>query len=94
MNLQERALQNTTQMQNISSFINTIKTAQNPDTMVNQMIQSNPLAQQAQQVASQYGGFEQAARAIAQQKGIDINAVLRQLRGVDINSLFRQLGGR
>lgn len=90
MNLQELALQNSPQMQSISSII---KTAQNPDVMVNQMIQSNPLAQQARQVAQQYGGFEQAARAIAQQRGIDIDSVLRQVRGVDINSLFRQFGG-
>lgn len=81
MNLQELALQNTQQMQNITSLISTVKSSQNPEAMVNQMIQSNPLARQAQQIAQQYGGFEQAARAIAQQRGIDINAVLKQLGG-------------
>jgi len=51
MNLQELALQNTQQMQNITSLISTVKSSQNPEAMVNQMISSNPLARQAQQIA-------------------------------------------
>jgi len=38
MNLQELALQNTQQMQNITSLISTVKSSQNPEAMVNQMI--------------------------------------------------------
>lgn len=81
MSIQELALQNSPQMNGISSLINTIKSASNPNAMINQLMSSNPMVQQASKVAEQYGGWEQAARAIAQQKGIDINSVLKQLQG-------------
>lgn len=81
MSLQELALQNSPQMNGINNLISTIKAAQNPAAMIQQLVMNNQQAKQAKEIADQYGGWEQAARAVAQQKGIDINLVLKQLSG-------------
>lgn len=81
MSLQELAIQNSPQMSGVNSLINTIKSATNPADMITQMANSNPMIQQAQQVAKQYGGYEQAVKAIAQQRGIDLQSIFNQLRG-------------
>ena len=66
MSLQELALQNSPQMNGINNLISTVKAAQNPATMIQQLIMNNQQAKQAKEIADQYGGWEQAARAIAQ----------------------------
>lgn len=81
MSLQELAIQNSPQMSGVNSLINTIKSATNPTGMITQMANSNPMIQQVQQVAKQYGGYEQAVRAIAQQRGIDLQSIFNQLGG-------------
>ena len=81
MSLQDLAIQNSPQMNGLSQLINTIKSAQDPTTLINSTLSSNPMVKQAQQVAQQYGGVEAAVRAIAQQRGIDLQALFKQLQG-------------
>ena len=85
MSIQDVLRQHTSQspqMNQLNSLIGTIKGASDPQAMINQMVLSNPLVQKAQQVAQQYGGLEQAVRAVAQQKGIDLQTVFNQLKSM------------
>lgn len=93
MSIQELVLQNSPQMNDVNSIINTVKSASNPNAVINQLIASNPLVKKASKVAEQYGGWEQATKAIAQQRGIAVDSVLKQLQGIDINSVLKQLQG-
>lgn len=59
-----------------------LKSASDPGTLLQQIIMMNPMAQQAKKMADQCGGFEQAARAVAQQKGLDINELIKRVKNL------------
>ena len=62
----------------IGRTINMVKTAANPNAMVQQLLQQNP---QVQQIIQQYGGDAQKAfYGMAQQMGVDPEQILSQIR--------------
>ena len=62
----------------IGKTINMVKTAANPNAMINQLLNQNP---QVQQIIQQYGGDAQKAfYSIAQQMGVDPEQFLAQLK--------------
>ena len=68
-------------MDPIRNMINTIKTAQNPQMMLQQMAQKNPMLQQAMQYVNQNGGDARTAfYKLAQERGVDPETILQQLR--------------
>ena len=60
---------------------NLIKTAKNPQMMINQMLQNNPNYQQAVDYVNQNGGdAKEAFYALAKQNGLDPNEILNMFR--------------
>ena len=69
------------QIQPIKNALNMVKTAQNPQLMLNQLMQNNPMYSQVQQIIQQNGGDAQKAfYSLAQQMGVDPNQILNQLK--------------
>lgn len=69
------------QQNSIFNVINTIKNAQNPSTMLQSMITTNPQIRQVMEyVKSQGGNAEQAFYNLAQQQGVDPQSILDQLK--------------
>ena len=63
----------------LGSIASAIKMAKDPVSVLNGMAQSDPRMKQVQDVISQNGGsVQQAVRNLAQQRGVDINALLKQ----------------
>ena len=71
-------------MQNIGQIkkiMGMLKTANNPQAMLNQMMQSNPNYKQIQEIGQKYGGnYEKAFRETAKQMGIDPDEFLNSLK--------------
>ena len=68
-------------LQQIKQMMNTIKNSRNPKAMLEQMMQSNPQIQQAMNYINQNGGDAKSAfYALARQKGVDPESVLRMFR--------------
>ena len=62
-------------------MVNMVKSARNPQTMLNQLMQNNPQYRQVTELINQNGGDPRRAfYALAQQKGIDPNEILDMLR--------------
>ena len=62
----------------IGQTINAVKTAANPNAMVQQLLNQNP---QVRQIIQQYGGDPQKAfYGMAQQMGVDPEQILSQLK--------------
>jgi len=58
-----------------------LKTANNPQAMINQMMQSNPNYKQIQELGQKYNGdYERAFRETAKQMGIDPNEFINSLK--------------
>ena len=58
-----------------------IKGAQDKQAMLAQMLQNNPNTAAISSMLSNGGDLETIARQMAQQRGIDINQLIRQLSG-------------
>lgn len=59
-------------MQQIKQMINTIKTAQNPQAVMNQLMMNNPQMKQVMDLINQYGGDpEKAFRTVAEKNGLN-----------------------
>jgi hypothetical protein len=75
--------QNNPAMQGISQMAGMVQAAQNPQAAVSQMAQNNPQMQQVMQYVQQNGGDAKAAfYALAKQKGIDPNLIIKQVQGM------------
>ena len=62
----------------LNQTINAVKTAKNPNAMVQQLLNQNP---RVQQIIQQYGGDPQKAfYGMAQQMGVDPEQILSQLK--------------
>ena len=62
-------------------MMNVIQTAQNPQAMLNQMIQSNPQLKQVMDVINQHGGdIDKAVRTVAEQNGLKPEDVMEMFR--------------
>lgn len=65
----------------IKQMMSMVQAAQNPQAMLNQMMQNNPQMQQAMKLINQHGGDAQKAfYALAQEKGIDPQEILKMLK--------------
>lgn len=66
---------------NILNMFQSVKNAQNPNVLIQSLIQTNPQMKQVMDIVNQYGGdAKQAFYAMAQQKGIDPETILSQLK--------------
>lgn len=69
------------QLNQIRQMMNTIKSARNPQAMMNQMIQSNPQMRNVMNFVNQNGGdAKKAFYALAQQRGINPDDILGMLK--------------
>ena len=69
------------QIQPIKQMMAAVRSAGNPEAMLNQMMQTNPKFRQVQQFIQQYGGDPKAAfYALAEQQGVDPEQILSMLR--------------
>lgn len=58
-----------------------VKTANNPQAMVNQIMQNNPNFKKVQEIGKQYNGdYEKAFRETAKQMGIDPDEFINNLK--------------
>ena len=65
----------------VREMINTIKTASNPQLLLNQIMQTNPALGQIMEIIKQYGGdANKAFYAVAEQNGINPQEILNMLR--------------
>ena len=64
-------------MQQIKQMMGMIRTAQNPQAMLNQMMMNNPQMKQVMDIVNQYGGdADKAFRATAEQYGVNPQDIL------------------
>ncbi len=67
----------------IKQMMQTVRAAQNPALMLQQMAQQNPQLQQALQLVQQSGGNPQAAfEKLAREKGLDPQQIMGMLNGI------------
>lgn len=65
----------------VRGMLNAIRSAGNPQMMLNQLASQNPMLSQALQYVRQNGGNAQAAfYKLAQERGVDPNTILSQLQ--------------
>ena len=58
-----------------------IKSASNPQEMLNQIIQNNPNLKKVQEIGMQYGGdYEKAFRETAKQMGVDPDEFINSMK--------------
>lgn len=67
--------------QNIKQMMSIIKASQNPQAMLNQMINSNPQMKQVMEFINKSGGDpKKAFYTLAQQNGVDPQQILNMLQ--------------
>ena len=65
----------------IKQMIGMIRTAQNPQAMINQLMMTNPQMKQVMEIVRQHGGDPMAAfRAEAQDRGVDPDEIMNMLK--------------
>ena len=65
----------------IRQMISMVKSAGNPQLMLNQLMQNNPQMQQVMQIVQKYGGdANKAFYALAEEKGINPQEILDLLK--------------
>ena len=81
--LQQLGKNNMLQMlQPVKQMMNMVRTAQNPQLMLNQLAMKNPLLKQAMDLTQQYGGDSmKALEETAKQMGFDPNEIMNMLKG-------------
>ena len=69
-------------IQPAKQMMNMVRTAQNPQLVLNQLVMNNPQMKQVMEIVNQYGGDDmKALEAMAGQFGMTANEVLAMLRG-------------
>ena len=69
-------------IQPIKQMLNMVKTAQDPQAMLNQLAMNNPNMKKAMDTVNQYGGDSMKAfQETAKQMGIDPNEIMNMLKG-------------
>ena len=72
---------NNPRMQQLKQMMGMVQNAQNPQAMLNQIMQSNPQMQQVMSIVNQYGGdANKAFYETAKQNGIDPQEILNMLK--------------
>ena len=65
----------------IKQMMSMVKSAGNPQAMLNQMMQNNPQMRQVMDLINQHGGdAKKAFYSLAEQRGIDPNQILNMLK--------------
>lgn len=65
----------------INNLLNTVRTAQNPQLMAQQIINNNPAMRQAYQYVQQHGGNPRTvAEQMFRDNGMDINSIMRGIK--------------
>ena len=68
-------------MQQIKQMMNTIRMAQNPTAMLNQMVMNHPQLKQVMDLVNQHGGDpEKAFRTVAEKNGINPQDILDMMK--------------
>ena len=68
-------------LNNVRQMVNMVKSARNPQAMLDQLMRNNPQYRQVTELINQNGGDpKRAFYALAQQQGIDPNEILDMLR--------------
>ena len=71
----------TSQIQPIKQAMNMVKSAANPQMMMNQLMGNNPMYSQVQQIIQQNGGDAKAAfYNLCNQMGVDPNEILNSIK--------------
>lgn len=71
----------TGQQMNFKQMLNAVRSAQNPNAVMQMLVQQNPQMQQVMQVVQQNGGDPRAAfYNLARQKGVDPEQILSMLK--------------
>lgn len=65
----------------VRGMMQQVKYSQNPQAMLAQLLQNNPNTAAIAGMLKNNGNLEQVARQMAQERGIDINQLIRQLQG-------------
>lgn len=65
---------------NVQKLINTIKSAKNPEVMLNSLAKSNPNVQYVLNLANQYKNPKEAFYSFAKEKGVDPNEIINMLK--------------
>lgn len=72
---------NNPMVQQITKIINALRNSQNPQLLMQQMINNNPALRQAMQYVQQHGGNPKAvAEQMFRDSGMDINSILKGLK--------------
>lgn len=76
-----RAMQQNPNLARIKELMNTVKTAQNPQTALQALINNNPQLKQAMDLVQQNGGDpEKAFYKLAEEKGVNPDDILNMLK--------------
>lgn len=68
------------QLRQMKQRLQTLQNASDPQALLMQMAQSNPLINQAIQIGNQYGGdYNKAVAELSKQNGIDIKEIMRMI---------------
>ena len=68
-------------MQNVRQMMGMLNSSQNPQAMMNSMVQSNPNLKQVMDIINQSGGDpKKAFYALAEQKGVNPQEILDMLK--------------
>lgn len=79
--IMQQLLQNSPAMTSIKNMVSMIRGAQNPQTMLNQMMTSNPNAKQVMDLINQAGGDPRKAfYQLAKQKGVNPDDIMNMLK--------------
>ena len=72
---------NNPMMVQIKQMMSMVRTAQNPQAMLNQLAMNNPQLKQGMEIVSQHGGdVGKALTATAEQMGSDPNEIMQMLK--------------
>lgn len=65
----------------INQMLNTVRMAQNPQAMAQQIISTNPAMRQAMEYVQQHGGDPKAvAHQLMRERGLDVNSIMKGIR--------------
>lgn len=68
-------------MQSIRRMMNMYNAAKNPQAVLQQMAQQNPMIGNLMQIANQNGGLQNAFYTMCKEQGVDPNTILNELKG-------------
>ena len=79
--IMQQLIQSSPMMGNIKNMVNMIRGAQNPQAMMNQLLNNNPNTRQVMDLINAAGGDPQKAfYQLAEQKGINPEEILNMLK--------------